>query len=245
MSASPTIRPLSPLSGPRTAGRETDARAGGQPPAPPEATLLRPRLLAQLSRGVARTPVTLLSAPGGTGKSTLAAAWFRTRPAAARVAWRTLTDGDDDPPTFWAHVADSLEGAGAADERSTAAGSGPPLPGRLIERPARIRPVVLVIDQADRLGGPELLADLDRVIRGADGRVRLVLCARSDPPLPLEDYRRVGMLTELRADVWRSPPRRPGDCWPAWAHPSRPARRGCCVPVPAATQRCCGWPQPR
>src|SRR6185312_10162089 len=64
--------------------------------------IARPRLLTLLSRGVAATPVTLLSGPAGAGKTVLAASWLRTQGAGQRVAWLSLDEADNAPAAFWA-----------------------------------------------------------------------------------------------------------------------------------------------
>ena len=45
------------------------------PPEPAHATVLRPRLFSLLTRAAQRAPLTLLSGPAGSGKTTLAASW--------------------------------------------------------------------------------------------------------------------------------------------------------------------------
>ena len=176
--------------------------------APPElahATVQRPRLITLLSRAVQRSPVTLLSGPAGSGKTTLAASWRQGQRGMRPIAWLTLDDYEDEPATFWGYVVQSLSAVGV------------PLPGlpRLIpgEAPpnwfvpqlaARIaalpRPVVLVVDNADHLTDRSITAGLDLLIRHAGSRLRLVLCGRADPLLPLHQYRLSGTLSQIRGD---------------------------------------------
>ena len=83
-------------------------------PQAPGDQIARTRLLSQLNAGL-DAPFSLIIGPAGAGKSTLAAAWLHTlsgrvnmfigrsamaRPA-ARVAWLSLDDGDDDPDPFF------------------------------------------------------------------------------------------------------------------------------------------------
>ena len=65
--------------------------------------LLRPRPLEALSRGVAETPVTLLSGPAGSGKTLLASSWAQEQHNRPPVAWLSLDATDDDPSVFWRH----------------------------------------------------------------------------------------------------------------------------------------------
>src|SRR5918998_2981766 len=77
----------------------------GVPAVPPT------RLLTELSRGVAATPVTLLSGPAGAGKTVLAESWLRAQGDRQRVAWLSLEEDDNAPAAFWAHVAAALHQA--------------------------------------------------------------------------------------------------------------------------------------
>ncbi|MGY1616980.1 LuxR C-terminal-related transcriptional regulator [Geodermatophilus sp. SYSU D00691] len=164
--------------------------------------LLRPRLLQALTDGVATTPVTLVAGPAGSGKSVLAASWLREQ-LGGRVAWLSLDAGDDDPAAFRAHLVAALRQTGVG-----LAGAGPagPAPGAWPSQvaaalTARAQPVVLVLDAADSLTDRELIRDLDLLVRHAGARLRLVLCARADPLLPLHRYRLDDRLTEIRTDA--------------------------------------------
>jgi len=57
------------------------------PPGRAHATVLRQRLLAQLTREVQRSPLTLLSGPAGSGKTVLSSSWQQSqqRPFAPTV----------------------------------------------------------------------------------------------------------------------------------------------------------------
>jgi LuxR family maltose regulon positive regulatory protein len=175
-----------------------------RPPHVTSALVLRPRLLAQLTRGVRRTPVTLLSGPAGSGKTVLAASWVREQPVDAPISWITMDESDEDPATFWTYVREGLSQAGV-----DVSGTEPLVPGervpdsfvpRLIAGVLDLpRPMVLVVDNADRLSGAARTAGLDPLVQHGGARLRLVLCARADPPLPLHRYRLSDMVTEIRS----------------------------------------------
>jgi hypothetical protein len=60
-------------------------------------------------------------------------------------------------------------------------------------------PVTLVLDNFHLLTDPAVLDGLDYVLRNTGAGLRLVMSARTDPPLPLHRYRLAGQLTEIRA----------------------------------------------
>jgi LuxR family maltose regulon positive regulatory protein len=61
------------------------------------------------------------------------------------------------------------------------------------------QPVILILDDSHVLSQPQVLNDLDFVLRNAGAGLRLVACARMDPLLPLHRYRLAGHLAEIRA----------------------------------------------
>jgi LuxR family transcriptional regulator, maltose regulon positive regulatory protein len=171
----------------------------------PPRHISRPRLLAELDR-VADTPLTLLSAGPGSGKTVLLSDWVRS--TGDQVAWLTPTAADAEPRRFWQLLASSLYSVAGTDW-------GPPLTisqvsfdlvqsllGRVPEQGPQL---VVVIDDAHVLNHVEVLDGLDRLIRGSQS-LRFILSARSDPLLPLHRYRLGGQMHELRAaDLALSP----------------------------------------
>src|ERR1019366_308081 len=71
------------------------------PPRLPSSLVERDRLLAALD-GALSTPLTLLAASAGWGKTTLLATWASRHPQ--QVAWLSLDSLDNDPFRFWAAV---------------------------------------------------------------------------------------------------------------------------------------------
>ena len=165
--------------------------------------LLRPRLLTALSQAVQRAPLTLISGPAGAGKTALAASWRTAQPGTRHIGWLTLDDYDDDPATFWSYVVEALAGAGAdlaglvrpVPRESLPVSFVPRLASALLASPGV---TVLIVDNADHLMDRQVTGALDLLIRNAGERLRFVLCARSDPQLPLHTYRLSGTLSEIR-----------------------------------------------
>lgn len=81
------------------------------PPKRPD-WIVRLRLLNQLDKGLGRK-LTLISAPAGSGKTTLAASWLHglggRKQGAARIAWLSLDQEDNDPVRLLAHLVAALQ----------------------------------------------------------------------------------------------------------------------------------------
>jgi LuxR family maltose regulon positive regulatory protein len=162
----------------------------------------RPRLLALLER---QSPVTLICAPAGSGKSALLSSWLAGEPAP--VAHVDVERDESDATRFWAAVTDALRGSGAVTADSALAALEPAplggqdeLLGRLVAGLGELAdPVVLVIDDLHHLTSGEALQGLDRLLERAPAQLRTVLATRRDPPLALHRLRLAGTLTEIRA----------------------------------------------
>src|SRR5215212_3674644 len=72
----------------------------------------RPRLL-RLLTAAAAGPLTLISAPAGSGKTVLASSWVRSDATPGPVGWISLDEEDDLPGNFWTYVLTGLQRAGA------------------------------------------------------------------------------------------------------------------------------------
>src|ERR1700743_2014935 len=147
----------------------------------PPRHISRPRLLAELDR-VTDTPLTLLSAGPGSGKTVLLSDGVRH--TGARVAWLTPTAADADPPRFWQLLAASLYPVAGIDPGPPGAmpqtGTFDLVQALLSSVPDQAPQLVVVIDDAHVLNRQEVMEDLDRLIRGARS-LRFILSARSDP----------------------------------------------------------------
>ena len=162
----------------------------------------RPRLDKCIEAGTAG-PLTVITGPPGAGKTMAVASWAAARPGP--VAWVTLDHYDSRPKVFWSTIVEALRNAGVTLNRISAA---PPRTAnadhvfllRLAsELAAQDPPVVLVLDDLHLLAGPALMDGLQYLLRNAISGLRLVVCSRTDPMLPLHRYRLAGELTEIRA----------------------------------------------
>ena len=150
-----------------------------------EGFLQRQRLLDRLELGVAG-PLTLVSAPAGTGKTVLVSHWARRAQVRGSVAWVTLDGHDESRTRFWWSLAEGLGRCGVV-VRLPAAQTDPQDVGRgyvdalmlaLLERAEleHPEPVVVVLDcEADI--SPEVAEDLECALHGSGG-----CCAWWSPP---------------------------------------------------------------
>jgi len=171
-------------------------------PSVPAWMVPRSRLEQRIEEGTAG-PLTVVTGPPGAGKTMAVASWAAARPGP--VAWVTLDHYDSRPKVFWATVVEALRNAGVTLGRVSAA------PARMTaadhvfllrlasELAAQDPPVVLVLDDLHLLAGAGLMDGLQYLLRNARSGLRLVICSRTDPMLPLHRYRLAGELTEIRA----------------------------------------------
>ncbi|GHH88565.1 transcriptional regulator [Streptomyces capitiformicae] len=171
-------------------------------PARPATFLRRQRLVQHLDQAL-RTPLTLVNGAAGAGKTLLAADWAAgLRPP---VAWLTVEVGDRRPGVFWAYVLQALRACGApASDAVGAPADATGVDQKLLaalaaELDDRDRPVVLVLDEFDRVTAPEVAEQLEFVRHHAGRGLHLVLVTRTEPLVPLHRYRAAGELTEIRA----------------------------------------------
>ena len=153
-------------------------------PAEPDGYCHRPELAARCAP--AGRPVTVLTAPGGFGKTTvLAAACREALAAGVPVAWLTLVD--DDAPTLDAYLAFAFQRAGL-DLTAALGAHGPPT-GTALPRTtvllraleARDAPFILALDELELITDPQAVAVLDTLLRLAPPNLHVALAYRSLP----------------------------------------------------------------
>ncbi|MEA4905984.1 MAG: hypothetical protein VB089_00100, partial [Anaerolineaceae bacterium] len=179
-----------------------------RPPALPELLVERPRLVRRMC-----TPVMLIYAPGGFGKTTLVNQWRQA--CGFPVVWVSLRPEDNQPLRFWSTLAAALAatpGLGVTPPPGATPGDegGPPClpaaagPG-LLDYLAGAR-AGLVLDDFHHIHHPRLHAALQAWLDRAPDGLRLVIAGRTQPALALGGLRARGLLTELDADDLRFTP---------------------------------------
>lgn len=170
----------------------------------------RPRLVAQLDEGLARTLI-LVCAPAGFGKTALLADWSHR--SGRSVAWLSLDSGDNDPVRLWRHVIAAFDRIRPGTARRIEPMLGPPSPSSLdglvgalineLESQPAEEEVLLVLDDYHQIESPAVHSSLTFLLEHLPPRVHLVVSARADPPLPLARLRAAGQLAEFRASDLR------------------------------------------
>lgn len=166
----------------------------------PAGTIDRSVALGALGRGAR---CTLVCAMPGFGKTTAVRRWVDT--VDDPVAWVSLDLLDLEPRSFWSHVLYALGSAcpGVDEEAIRLLNERGPadhlfLSALLAELARNERPLVLVLDGLPSEIDPSVLDGLTLLVERCGASLRLVVCARTDPALPLVRWEALGWLSELR-----------------------------------------------
>src|ERR1700728_4182870 len=183
------------------------ATAGsGRAPGGAEAGVIRRHnLVAALDRA-AQKRVTIISAPAGTGKTSLLRAWANQPGRADRIALMTVRPGQHDMQLF---CLPRRGAAGAAAGTSEDGAQLPPVaPGSsgsamvdkvLSELEESRDRFILVIDDLHELSSPEAAGQLTELLTRLPPGARAVVATRRDLPLRLHKLRLACDLAEIRA----------------------------------------------
>ena len=177
------------------------------PPKPAQAAprlIQRGDLLASLDRATA-AKVTLISAPAGSGKTSLLRAWADGPGQSYRLAVVQVRRDQQDSQQFWLAVLSAIRQASgtpgdgeqlAATPDFNEAAIGERVLSELAEHHDR---TFLVIDDLHELTSPEALTQLTRLLEKLPQHVHAILATRRDLPLRLHKLRLAGELAEIRA----------------------------------------------
>jgi LuxR family maltose regulon positive regulatory protein len=162
----------------------------------------REGLVQMLDRAVSRR-VTVISAPPGSGKTSLLRAWAERSTGLRRVAFVSVLRDQQQAPRFWGCVV----GAIREPERSLDPEAQPAVAldgDQAVERvlweiAEHAEPVVLVIDDLHELKSADALQQLEQLLAMLPSSARVVLASRRDPPIRLHQLRLAGEVAEIRA----------------------------------------------
>jgi LuxR family transcriptional regulator, maltose regulon positive regulatory protein len=161
-------------------------------------------LVAALDRAATRK-VTIISAPAGSGKTSLLRAWAGGPGQPRRTAVLQVQRDQQDAQQFWLALFDAVRHASATTGRAEPPTATPDFNGQamvdrvLSELADACDGVTLVIDDLHELTSPEALAQLTRLLTNLPPQVHAILTTRHDVRLGLHQLRLAGELAEIRA----------------------------------------------
>lgn len=170
------------------------------------AIVTRSRLVDKLIKGL-NGKLTLVSAPAGSGKTTLVASWLQHSEAAG--AWLSLDGRDNDLIRFWTYVIAALHSAlpeediGEAARATLLATATPSIETAITvlinELAVLSTSIILVLDDYHLINQQALHQSLTFFLDNMPDSLHLVIASREDPPLPLARMRVRGQLNEVTA----------------------------------------------
>src|SRR5437588_408605 len=184
------------------------------PPRLPNALVERERLLTALDEALS-TPLTLLSASAGWGKTTLLSVWAHRQKT--QVAWLSPDELDNSPTRFWVALIAALRRCpslasnfGENVVAQVQSPQPPPLSSclsvllhELESQQAYPAPIVLIVDDYQVIEESVIHQGMAFFLEHLPAHLHLILSSRVDPDLPLARLRAHGQLTEIRADELR------------------------------------------
>ncbi len=179
-----------------------------RPPLQPD-LVLRPRLIDRLNKYWQTRPLTLISAPAGSGKSVLASMWLEY--CNCPSGWVSFDDRDNDLLIFTAYLLAAVKKAFpniAPETEALLTTSNIVSPSTLarsfLNDLDRIEtPFILVLDDLHTIHDRAIFDFLTSLLNHPPRAMHLVLLSRQDPPLPIASLRAYQRITEIRMNDLR------------------------------------------
>jgi LuxR family transcriptional regulator, maltose regulon positive regulatory protein len=159
-------------------------------------------LLTALDRAAAKQ-VTIISAPAGSGKTSLLRAWADRPAQPCRLAVVQVRRDRLDAQDFWLALLDAVRRVRGADGAEASAATpdfnAQALADRVLSELAEAGgDVMVIIDDLHELDSPETFGQLTRLLTNLPDGVHALLTMRHDLPLRLHKLRLAGELAEIR-----------------------------------------------
>jgi LuxR family transcriptional regulator, maltose regulon positive regulatory protein len=160
-------------------------------------------LVDALDRAATRK-VTIISAPAGSGKTSLLRAWAGRPGPPRQLAVLHVSRDQQDAQQFWLALLDAVRHVTGADSGADRPAATPDfnaaaMADRVLTELADAGAITLVIDDLHELTSPEALTQLTRLLTSLPPRVHAILTTRHDVRLGLHQLRLTGELAEIRA----------------------------------------------
>jgi len=174
----------------------------------------RPRLRDRLGTAPG-SPLTLISAPAGFGKTTLLAAWLAdVSSEGPSAAWVSLDETDNDPALFWTYVIAALRSVAGRDVGASALSLlessqmaiDAVLASLINDLVALSGDVILVLDDYHVIESRDVHDAMVFLLKHLPPQLHVIVASRADPPFSLARWRGDGRLTEVRAADLRFTP---------------------------------------
>jgi len=149
--------------------------------------------------------VTIISAPAGSGKTSLLRAWADRQAQRHRLAILQVQRDEQDAQQFWLALLDAVRHASAGTGRAEPSAATPDFNAAamidrvLSELTDAGGDLTLVIDDLHELNSPEALAQLTGLLTNLPPQVHVMLSTRHDLRLRLHQLRLAGELADIRA----------------------------------------------
>ena len=164
----------------------------------------RDRLLERLNRGM-EGKLILISAPAGSGKTTILSEWLRQTKFSS--SWLSLDEGDNDPIRFWTYFVAALQQShpdiGEATLSMLRSLESPSFESFLIPLINEITRFsdnqILVLDDFHAIAARPIHEGMTFLLEHLPPQLHLAIASRVDPPLPLARWRVRNQLTQLGA----------------------------------------------
>ena len=159
-------------------------------------------LVAALDRAVERK-VTVISAPAGSGKTSLLRLWAARHGSDHRIAFLSVRPGQQDAQLFWLTLLTAVRGS-PAPPPATPDFNGPAMVDRVLsEIDAAADPFFLVVDDLHELGSADAADQLTSLLRSLPAHAHAIVATRRDSHLRLHRLRLAGELAEIRDERLR------------------------------------------
>jgi LuxR family maltose regulon positive regulatory protein len=172
----------------------------------PDEAVARPRLNNKLS---STTKVSLICAPAGFGKTTLASAWLSRQKTPA--AWLSLDESDNETQRFFSYLFTALDRIEPGIVEKALDLLQSPNPSIITTAITQLindleqagQPLILAMDDYHLIDNQEIHATVSFLINHQPQHLHLLIISRTEPPLPIAKLRAKNHLKELGTDALR------------------------------------------